>query len=114
MASWPGGDGPTDGFRVPSRAAEAVTVLIVDHHPVNLTVPGEMLEGAGFRVRGAPSGAVALKAALRAPDLILLDLQMPEMDGYEVCRRLKAEPATRDIPVIVISALDDAADKVDA
>jgi CheY-like chemotaxis protein/tRNA A-37 threonylcarbamoyl transferase component Bud32 len=90
-------------------------VLIVDDNENNLALLGDVLRGGLYRVRGATSGAEALKiAASRPPDLILLDLQMPGIDGYEVCRRLKADPATRDIPVIVISALDDVNDKVKA
>ncbi len=90
-------------------------VLIVDDNPNNLELLGDVLRGAGYRVRGAADGPQALKIAqARAPDLVLLDLQMPGMDGYEACRRMKADPATRDIPVIVISALDDVDDKVKA
>ncbi len=66
-------------------------------------------------VRGVSSGPMALTAARSAPlDLILLDIKMPDMDGYEVCRRLKAEPGSREIPVIFISALDEPLDKVKA
>jgi len=90
-------------------------VLIVDDNPNNLSVLGALLQEGGYRVRGATDGRQALKiAAMRAPDLILLDLQMPEMDGFEVCRRLKADAATKEIPVIVISAMDEVADKVRA
>jgi len=90
-------------------------ILIVDDNPNNLTLLGNVLRDAGYRVQGAADGPTALRiAASRAPDLILLDLQMPLMDGYEVCLRLKADAATRDIPVLVISALDDVNDKVRA
>jgi len=91
------------------------TILIIDDNPVNLRVLGSMLEQAGFRVRLANNGNIALQSTnLAPPDLILLDIRMPEMDGYEVCRRLKANEATCMIPVIFISALHETADKVAA
>jgi putative two-component system response regulator len=82
-------------------------VLIVDDQPVNLTVLGELLE-EHCRVRVADSGERALRAAANtpAPDLILLDVMMPGMDGYEVLKHLKSNPATRDIPVMFVTALD--------
>lgn len=82
------------------------TVLVVDDTKENLTVVGELLRPY-YRVRVANSGARALKAALTepVPDLILLDLLMPEMDGYEVLARLRTEPLTRDIPVIFLTAM---------
>lgn len=74
-----------------------------------------ILQRAGFKVRPALSGEIALRAiAVCAPDLILLDIRMPGMDGYETCRRLKADALTRDIPVIFISALTETADKLAA
>src|SRR4051812_5047202 len=90
-------------------------ILIVDDTPANLNVLSAILGKRGYRVRPAINGALALKAAQKAaPDLILLDVQMPGMDGYEVCRQLKHDPQTRAIPVIFISALDDVLDKVEA
>ena len=90
-------------------------ILIVDDNVRNLDLLAQLLRGHGYRVRPANSGARALRAALSAPpELVMLDVSMPEMDGYEVCRRLKAEPATREVPVIFISALDEAMDKVKA
>lgn len=90
-------------------------ILIVDDTPANLNVLSAILGKFGYRVRPAINGALALKAAQKAaPDLILLDVQMPGMDGYEVCRQLKSDPQTRDIPVVFISALDDVLDKVEA
>jgi len=81
-------------------------ILIVDDTPENLQVLGAMLEQAGYEVRIATSGPEALLDAVKAPpDLILLDIMMPEMDGFEVCRRLKADERLRLIPVIFISAL---------
>jgi diguanylate cyclase (GGDEF)-like protein len=88
-------------------------ILIVDDTPVNLTVLRQMLKEHDYRVRPALSGEIALKAAQAdIPDLVLLDIMMPGMNGFEVCTRLKAEVSTRDIPVIFISALNETADKV--
>ena len=88
-------------------------ILIVDDTPANLRLLAELLSARGYRVRAVLSGERALAAvASTPPDLILLDIRMPGMDGYEVCRRLKNDPATLDIPVLFISALDDTADKV--
>jgi len=90
-------------------------ILIVDDTPENLTVLRQILNEQGYRVRPALSGGIALKT-IKAdrPDLILLDIVMPEMDGYEVCAILKADKTTRDIPVIFISALKEIEDKVRA
>jgi CheY-like chemotaxis protein len=82
-------------------------ILIVDDTPINLRLLAALLQREGYRVRCESSGATALQSVqLFPPALILLDITMPEMDGYEVCRRLKAEPVTADIPVIFVSALD--------
>ncbi len=90
-------------------------ILIVDDTPDNLTVLTRMLTHRGYTVRPAISGPVALKAVQNTlPALILLDVMMPGMDGYEVCRHLKANETTRDIPVLFISALDDTMDKIKA
>ncbi len=90
-------------------------LLVVDDVPLNLHLLVHLLTKEGYKVRPASSGAAALAAAqAEPPDMILLDIMMPEMDGYEVCRRLKADERTRDIPVIFISAIDQAADKVKA
>jgi diguanylate cyclase (GGDEF)-like protein len=90
-------------------------VLIVDDKPENLSILSAILEAEGYEVRGVVSGAMALTVVNAAPPmLILLDIMMPEMDGYEVCKRLKANPKTSDIPVIFISALDDVFDKIRA
>ncbi len=88
-------------------------ILVVDDIPANLKLLTEVLAGQGYRVRPATSGQLALRSvALRRPDLILLDVKMPDMDGYEVCRALKSKEQSRDIPVIFISALDEIRDKV--
>src|SRR3954449_7298009 len=88
-------------------------ILVVDDTPANLQVLAGMLKDRGYKVRPVPSGKLALLAAQRdPPDLILLDINMPEMNGYEVCEHLKADEALRKIPVIFISALTDQLDKV--
>ncbi|MGP1373621.1 MAG: response regulator [Almyronema sp.] len=90
-------------------------ILIVDDTPNNLRLLSQMLSQHGYEVRKALSGHMALTSAkAEPPDLILLDIRMPQMDGYQVCRSLKANPQTAEIPVIFISALDDVLDKVKA
>ncbi len=90
-------------------------ILVVDDTPANLRLLMGLLKEQGYTVRPAPSGKHALKVAQnQAIDVILLDILMPEMDGYEVCRRLKAQEATREIPVIFLSALHETFDKVKA
>ena len=88
-------------------AARQPTVLIVDDTPENLSILGELLQPA-YRVRAANSGRRALQISQGAPtpDLILLDVMMPEMDGYEVLAELRANPATKQIPVIFVTAMD--------
>ncbi len=88
----------------------AATILIVDDEPANCKLLEALLHPEGYSTQTASDGPEALAAvAARAPDLILLDVMMPSMDGYEVTRRLKAEPATANIPVIMVSALIDRA-----
>jgi sigma-B regulation protein RsbU (phosphoserine phosphatase) len=90
-------------------------LLIVDDKPANLRLLTAMLVEHGYKVRSAINGPLALTATKAAPpEMILLDINMPEMNGYEVCERLKADKETRDIPVIFISALDETTDKVKA
>ncbi len=90
-------------------------ILIVDDTPANLRLLSSILSEQGYRVRPVPSGPLALVATREEkPDLILLDIRMPEMDGYEVSERLKTDHQTRDIPIIFISALDATQDKVRA
>ncbi|MEG3937840.1 response regulator [Microcoleus sp. S36b_A3] len=90
-------------------------ILIVDDTPENLQVLSATLSDGGYKVRGVINGKMAIRAARSgSPDLILLDIKMPEMDGYEVCTQLKADPKTAEIPVIFISALDEVLDKVTA
>lgn len=92
-----------------------VDILLVDDSPANLRLLMDLIEGHNYDVRVANSGERAL-AAVRSsrPDLIMLDISMPEMDGYEVCRLLKADVATSDIPIIFVSARDDGAEKAQA
>jgi CheY-like chemotaxis protein len=90
-------------------------ILLVDDHPENLQLMSDLLLTLGHTVRSVTSGRMALKIAkAKRPDLILLDILMPEMDGYEVCQALKEDENLRDIPVIFISSLDDVFDKVKA
>jgi len=90
-------------------------ILIVDDKPDNLRLLGDILKGMGFKVRPAINGQIAIHSAISTPpDLILMDILMPEMDGYETCRQLKADPTTKDIPLIFISALGGSIDKVKA
>ncbi|MEO5375399.1 MAG: response regulator [Alphaproteobacteria bacterium] len=90
------------------------TILVVDDAPENIDVIKSILT-PHFTVKAATSGAMALKiVATQIPDLILLDILMPEMDGFEVCRRLKADDASRGVPVIFVSVLPDTQTKVKA
>ncbi len=90
-------------------------ILVVDDTPANLRLLAQMLSARGYKVRPVPNGTLALDAAHAAPpDLILLDVGMPDLNGYEVCQRLKADETTRDVPVLFISALDDIDSKVKA
>ncbi len=91
------------------------SILIVDDTPVNLHLLTRILTNQGYDVRLAQDGHTALASArAKPPDLILLDIMMPEMDGYEVCEELKADKNTTDIPVIFISAMNEVLDKVKA
>ena len=90
-------------------------VLMVDDTPANLELLSGMLKGKGYKVRATVSGKLALEGArYDPPDLILLDINMPEMNGYEVCAKLKADEKLKDIPVIFLSALSETMDKVKA
>ena len=90
------------------------TILIVDDNSANLGVLSDALSQEGFEVRVAKSGKMALERVKYAlPDLILLDVMMPEIDGFETCRRLQANPETKQIPIIFMTALSDTANKVE-
>ena len=89
------------------------TILVVDDTPTNLQVLFDLLSEQGYRVAIAKNGETALQRLQSSqPNLILLDVMMPGIDGFETCQRLKANPATRDIPVIFMTALSDSVDKV--
>ena len=91
------------------------SILIVDDQQANLRLLCDLLSEQGYRARGATNGAAALRAAqAKPPDLILLDIKMPDMSGFEVCEQLKADEATREIPVIFLSVAKEASDKVQA
>lgn len=96
-----------------SSPVVAPDILVVDDTPANLQLLSGMLKERGYKVRPVPNGKLALQAAKSAlPDLILLDINMPELDGYEVCAQLKRDERTRDVPVLFISALNETIDKV--
>jgi adenylate cyclase len=96
-------------------ALPKTNILIVDDLPNNLRLLSTILTEQGYEVGKAIDGEIALRSARAArPDLILLDINMPDMNGYEVCEQLKADDSTQGIPVIFISALDDVLDKVKA
>ena len=98
----------------PANAPKA-DILIIDDTPENLNLLSTMLSEQGYKVRSVTKGSTGLRGAQAAsPDLILLDVNMPQMNGYEVCQHLKGDERTREIPVIFISALGDALDKVKA
>lgn len=92
---------------------EKQVILVVDDVPANIDVLSEILRPT-YQVKGVTNGSMALKIAMatKPPDLILLDIMMPEMDGYEVCRKLKANVSTRNIPVIFVSAMDEVKDEM--
>lgn len=88
-------------------------ILIVDDQAANLQMLSKILKTRGHKVRPVPSGKLALIAAENdIPDIILLDILMPDLDGYEVCRRFKTHESLKDVPVIFISVLDETADKI--
>jgi len=99
----------------PDKLPAQPNIMIVDDTPVNLRLLDEMLRDRGYRVRSFPRGRLALAAATNEPpDLILLDINMPEMTGYQVCEHLKNDQQLADIPVIFLSALNETLDKVRA
>jgi PAS domain S-box-containing protein len=88
------------------------SILIVDDDATSLSLLNELLTDCGYFVRAVDSGSMAIKwVQEQAPDIILLDIQMPEMDGYEVCRRIKSDPSTSDIPILFVSAYGKSVDK---
>ncbi len=90
-------------------------ILVVDDTPANLRLLANFLTDQGYKARAVPNGTLALNAAKHeVPDLVLLDINMPGMNGYEVCRQLKLDEITQNVPVIFISALDELDDKIKA
>jgi signal transduction histidine kinase len=88
-------------------------ILIVDDNPTNLSILSKTLKSANYKIRMAVDGEEALAMVAYAhPDLILLDVQMPKMDGFEACRRLQSDPATQGIPIIFMTALADTENKI--
>ena len=100
---------------VEERVPIVPNILIVDDVPDNLKVLGNILKPDGYRIRSVLNGEIALQVTEKEkPDLILLDIMMPEMDGFEVCSRLKKNPSLNDVPIIFISSLNDTDDIVKA
>jgi DNA-binding response OmpR family regulator/DNA-binding CsgD family transcriptional regulator len=96
-----------------TTAARPPTVLLVDDVPDNLTLLIDLLRGAGYEIRVAESGERALKQLpLVNPDIILLDVMLPGLDGFSTCRRLKAEAQWKDVPVLFVTASNDLGDKI--
>ncbi len=88
----------------------AKCILVIDDDPQTRALVAALLQPAGYTVREAPDGVRGIEAADAAPpDLVLLDVQMPGMDGYEVCRQLRQAPCTRQVPVVMLTATDDVA-----
>src|SRR5688572_13731169 len=100
--------------RVHPEDPDAATILIVDDHEDNVEVLKARLESWGYRTASAMDGEAALMQAAKVrPDLVLLDVMMPQIDGYEVARRLKADDDLKYIPIIMQTALDSTEDKVE-
>ena len=93
-----------------TASAKRQTVLLVDDSPINLAMLSDILKG-DYRIKVANNGHKALELAATPPDLILLDVMMPEIDGFEVCRRLKENPVTRHVPVIFLTGKTEIADE---
>lgn len=107
----------TNGEKMPTREnpQSEFTIMVVDDTPTNLTLLNDILKKIGYRVLAFPRGDLAIKAAIKSPpDLILLDIMMPDLNGFEVCKRLKSYEHLKEIPIIFISALDDLENKIKA
>jgi two-component system cell cycle response regulator len=95
----------------PGLDVSSASILIVDDHEQNLELLQAYLEDVGARVRTARDGVEAMaEIEIEPPDLIILDVMMPRMSGFQVCRQVKSSPSTRDIPVVVVTALSDVGD----
>lgn len=106
---------PTSPTTSPAPAAESsltgASILVVDDHEQNLELLTAYLDDLGAEIRQARDGLEAIQAVgERRPDLILLDVMMPRMSGFQVCGKLKSDPATKDIPIVVVTALNEVAD----
>ena len=102
---------PLPSGNPPSQSPASATILVVDDSPVNLRLVVRTLEGRGYRLLAAKNGRAALDIARRVrPDLILLDVMMPRMSGFEVCEKVKGNPVTRDVVVIMVTALHEVGD----
>ena len=110
------GAGTSPAYAGPAEGAQPKSnIMVVDDQPANLKLLEDLLTQQGHAVRSFPRGRLALDAAARhLPDLILLDINMPEMNGFEVCERLKADDKLAHIPVLFLSALNETSDKVNA
>jgi PleD family two-component response regulator len=98
-----------------SLVPEQAVIMVVDDNPDSLTLLSDILSEQSFQVRQALNGRLALAAVKQQPpDLFILDIRMPEMDGFELCRQLKNDDLTRNVPVIFISGLDNSDDKIKA
>lgn len=111
------GGAPEPGPELTEAALDAqmdmasASVLVVDDHEQNLELLHAYLEGVGCRVRSARDGLAAMKEVeAEQPDLVILDVMMPRMSGFQVCSQIKRNPTTRDIPVVMVTALSDVGD----
>lgn len=94
-----------------STSLTGSNILVVDDHEQNLELLTAYLDDLGAEIRQARDGVEAIEAvAQRKPDLILLDVMMPRMSGFQVCGKLKSDPSTKDIPIVVVTALNEVAD----
>ena len=115
-----GGNDPDDrprssGEGAPAQAEEGCTILVVDDDLANLALAQALLQAEGFQVRVAMDAASTAKVLKSCtPSLILMDIQLPEVDGWELTRRLKSDPATADIPVIAVTAYGKSGDEAKA
>jgi adenylate cyclase len=104
---------PQAGGAAGGAEGQPALVLVVDDTPANVRVLAKILEASGYRVETAGGGREGLeKVAACQPDIVLLDVMMPDLSGYEVCRALRADPATAVLPIVLVTALDDAEERV--
>ena len=97
------------------RQTDKASVMVVDDQPANLRLLEDMLSHHGYAIRSFPRGRLALASAAQSPpDVILLDINMPEMNGFEVCQHLKSDQKLARIPIIFLSALHETEDKIKA